>query len=251
MTLHSPILCKSKKLWNEGEDLGSFWIPLNSSIDEQLEWFSSFGQYSDIVLQIEASSEHHSSNSSVISEEFDDEDTINPTTLPVTLTDLDEDALLLRREFNMSFDAAEMAENVKNGAMKRFAKHLLHDEIVAEFSRKFKLQGAKVVADPNTVDLLVFWGEKSALFEVKTVSYRNFQSRLRLALGQVEEYSFRLYKEHGLSPDKCLILNRSIDSKSWQAEFLAEHMKVGIISRTASGTTLIPPRGCQSCVNWV
>jgi hypothetical protein len=233
-----------------GEEIGNFWIPLNSSVEEQKRWFSTFGQYGDVASDIEASSSQSQASEEAVSDDFDEDDASSQVTLPVVLTDVNEDALLNRKEFASNFDAAQMAENVIKGTMKRYAKHMLHNEIVAEFARKFKAQGARVVSDPNSVDLLVFWGEKSALFEIKTVSYKNFQSRMRLALGQIEEYSFRLNKEHGLSPDRCVILNRYVDTKSWQAEFFAEHMKVGIMSRTSSGNSLISPHGCKSCCYW-
>jgi hypothetical protein len=238
-----------KKTIESGEDISSVWIPLNFSIEEQMAWFAWYGRYSDIISHLEGTNNPLKDEVEEDTEFWDD--TSSPTTIPVVLTDVDEDALLSRRKFAPEFDTIQMAENIVKGAMKRYAKHVLHDEIVAEFSRKFKRQGARVVADPNTVDLLVFWGEKCALFEIKTVNYKNLQSRLRLALGQVEEYSFRLFKEHGLSPDRCVILNRAIDKRSWQAEFFAEHMKVGIISRTSSGTSLISPKGCNTCDRWI
>lgn len=240
-----------KRIIESGEDMGSAWIPLDFSVEEQLTWFTWYGRHSDIVSQLETSENQSKDQAEEDLEFWDEDDTSSPATVPVVLTEIDEDALLNRKRFTTEFNTAQMAESIIKGAMKRHAKHVLHDEIVAEFSRKFKTQGARVVADPNTVDLLVFWGERTALFEVKTVNYKNLQSRLRLALGQVEEYSFRLFKEHGLSPDRCVILNRTIDRKSWQAEFFAEHMKVGIISRTSSATSLISPKGCKTCDRWI
>ena len=233
-----------------GEDLSNFWIPLDSSVDQQINWFSWFGRFGDITTHVEASKFRAEDPPEEDAESWDEDDIAGPVTLPVVLSDLDEEALLKKREFTFGMNSSQLADNVMKGAMKRYAKHVLHDEIVAEFSRKFKAQGARVVSDPNTVDMLVFWGDRSALFEVKTVSYKNLQSRLRLALGQVEEYSFRLSKEYGLSPDKCVIVNRAIDKNSWQAEFFSERMKVGIISRTSSGNALIPPRDCLSCEHW-
>lgn len=231
-----------------GEDLKNFWIPTGYSVEDQMEWFSWFGKFGEVIVPVEAA-EFSSAEEEYNAEEETEEDYVRET-LPVTLAEVDEDALLNKKGFSFNPDANEVARNVAKGSMKRYAKHVLHDEIVAEFSKKFKAQGAKVVSDPNSVDLLVFWGEKSALFEVKTVNYRSMQSRLRLALGQVEEYSFRLHKDHGLKPDRCVILNRSIDKGSWQAEFFAEYMKVGIISRTSSGTSVIPPRDCESSKYW-
>jgi hypothetical protein len=240
-----------RSILKSGEDFSNFWIPLNSSVEQQRSWFAWFGGFGDMTTHVEASEYQADDLSEVEAENWDEDDISGPVTLPVVLSDLDEDALLNKKEFTLGMSSSQLADNVMRGAMKRYAKHVLHDEIVAEFSRKFKAQGAKVVSDPNTVDMLVFWGERSALFEIKTVSYKNIQSRLRLALGQVEEYSFRLSKEHGLSPDKCVILNRTIDKGSWQAEFFSDRMKVGIISRTSSGNALIPPRDCRSCEHWV
>lgn len=240
-----------RSILGSGEDLSNFWIPLDSSVEQQISWFGWFGRFGDMTTHVEASDYRVNDIDEADVENWDEDDVPGPATLPVVLSDIDEDALLNRKEFTFGMSSSQLADNVMRGAMKRYAKHILHDEIVAEFSRKFKAQGAKVVSDPNTVDLLVFWGERSALFEVKTVSYKNIQSRLRLALGQVEEYSFRLFKEHGLSPDKCVILNRTIEKNSWQAEFFSDRMKVGIISRTSSGNTLIPPRDCLSCEHWV
>lgn len=229
------------------EDIANFWVPTSSDIEEQFRWFSWFGRFGDTALQVEATNHCLDDQEDTDAEDFDH----RPATLPLNLSELDESALLNKKDFSISMSAEQLADSVTKGAIKRYAKHVLHDEIIAEFARKFKTQGGKVVSDPNSVDMLVFWGERSALFEVKTVNYRNLQSRLRLAVGQVEEYSFRLSKEHGVSPDKCVILNRTIVKGSWQAEFLTERMNIGIISRTSSGNTLIPPRDCRSCDYWL
>lgn len=236
---------------SSGEDIGSFWIPLDHSVEEQIKWFSWYGRFGDIISYIEEA-EYQQTNQEEIDIDYQEEDEESiPATMPVSLSEIDEEALLNKKGVSIGVDDYRIVNSVISGAMKRYAKHILHDEIVAEFSRKFKAQGARVESDPNTVDLLVSWEDKSALFEVKTVSYKNIQSRLRLALGQVEEYSFRLSKEKGLSPDRCIIINRKLPNNSWQAEFLADHMKVGLISRTSSGIDLIPPREATSCSYWV
>lgn len=230
-----------------GEDLGSFWIPTNSSPLERLKWFSWYGQFGDVIEPVEASE----ASVVVLDDSMVDDDEMSaPTTMPVFLNEIDEESLLKKKEISFNVDEAVVARNAMLGAMKRYAKHVLHDEIVAEFSQKFKAQGAKVFSDPNTVDLLVMWGESSAMFEVKTVNHRNFQTRIRLALGQVEEYSFRLLKDIGIRPDRGIIINRSISRDSWQAEFLSQHMNVGIVSRTSAGTQVIKPRVCGSCSFW-
>ncbi|MFT8784024.1 MAG: hypothetical protein ABF823_12760 [Acetobacter syzygii] len=221
------------------ENIESFWIPTSSSLEEQFRWFSWYGQFGDLITTVEKVEYSQNVSEAVFA---DDDDSSQPVTLPISLSEIDEDALLKKKKISFNIDQDEIARSVIQGEIRRYAKHILHDEIVAEFAKKFKAQGAMVVSDPNTVDLLVIFGNASAMFEVKTVNYSNMRNRIRLALGQVEEYSFRLLKEKGLNPDRGIILNRSINNKSWQAEFLAEHMNVGIISRTSSGISIIPPR---------
>lgn len=228
------------------EDVSSFWVPFSSSLEEQFRWFSWYGQFGNVIAPIE-----ETEVSLKVSEGLSvEDDTAEVGTSPISLSEIDIEALLNKKKISLNIDQSEVARNVMQGAIKRYAKHVLHDEIVAEFAKKFKAQGATVVSDPNTVDLLVIRGDASAIFEVKTVNYNNIRARLRLALGQVEEYSFRLSREMNIKPDRGIILNRNINKDSWQADFLTDYMNVGVICRNSSGITIIPPRKCNGDFFW-
>ncbi|MFE8872499.1 hypothetical protein ACE4RV_04910 [Acetobacter persici] len=235
-----------KKIISLGEDVATFWIPLSSSPEEQFNWFLWYGQFGSLIAPIE-----EVEVSLTESEQFSvDYDTPEVGILPISLSDIDIDALLSKKKISLNIDKNEMIRSITQGAMKRYAKHVLHDEIVAEFAKKFKSQGARVVSDSNSVDLLVIYGDSSIIFEVKTVNYKNIRNRLRLALGQIEEYSFRLSSEKGIKPDRGIILNRNVDKSSWQVNFLTDYMNIGLVSRVSSGTMIIPPRNCNRDFFW-
>ncbi len=246
------------KVLNLGEDPADFWLPSGSSQAERIDWFNWYGDIAEqtgaleLVSSESDSDDHTGSNLSAPAdiEDNENEETELLATAIVTLSEVDEEQLLRPREFAFSGNLDAMAQSVLSGAIKRHAKALLHDEMVAEFAAKFRKQGATVLADPNSVDLLVKWGDQAALFEAKTVTAKNIQSRLRLALGQVEEYSYRLKHDHGIEADRAIIINRKIDASSWRADFFTNHMNVGLISHVVSGSKIIPPRSCSTCRHW-
>lgn len=248
-----------RELIELGERPENFWIPSGSTAEDRKGWFSWYGDIGvesaamEAVMPASAAEGAEAATTgkeAPVDVEDEDDTEVRATSLPVILTEVDEALLLRSRTFSISTDEAEIARRVASGAMKRHAKALLHDEIVVRYTRHFRSQGALVENDPNSVDLLVRWGERAALFEVKTVTARNLQTRMRLALGQVEEYAFRIQAEHNINVDKGIIINRNLPEDKWYRDFFAAHMRVGVISVTAAGSASLHPHGCQSCAYW-
>ena len=135
--------------------------------------------------------------------------------------------------------------------IKRHAKTVLHDQIVLHFAERYKKQGAKVLVDPNSVDLYVQWTpDETAIFEVKTVTQKSMPQRLRLAVGQIKEYGFRMKKDLGSDPDHALIIDRPIEALDWQREFLNDYMNVGVICSLDQSESIFAPSQSKTSKRW-
>jgi hypothetical protein len=94
-------------------------------------------------------------------------------------------------------------------------------------------KGAAVYEDPSSVDLLVEHHQQEFLIEVKSVTPRNFISRLRYALGQVLHYDFLRREENSLPRRKVIAFAAQIPTTSWSIEFLNGHLDMDMLSLEA------------------
>ena len=165
-------------------------------------------------------------------EESDADDETSPiSSLLISLGAIDFARLESTSNFTFNGEDAEaIVKRLKEGAIKRYAKTLLHDRIVKQLAEKFIAKGAQVFDDPDSIDLFTRWPNGSeAIFEIKTVTRRSLQSRLRSAVGQVEEYAFRYAQTSGTRPEKVIALNSMVAPDAWQKKFLTEQMNIGLI----------------------
>jgi hypothetical protein len=140
---------------------------------------------------------------------------------------------------------------IRRGIEKRQMKTRLHDEIVRELASGFSERGGTVFEDRDSVDLLVRWPVGSeSIFEVKTVNRRSLQDRLRKAIGQVQEYSYRRRIEVGHDPEKVVVLNTALLPDSWQVDFLTQHLDIGLICKASTEINCYVGRGAISLPLW-
>jgi hypothetical protein len=240
--MHWVGLCCDKQ-----EDLSSFWIPTNFDILERKDWFSWFGSLDDesqLILRTDVTNDKkYSSINYVGSPNNTDFDLPNAgVSSEVNLQDLDLDSLERDPNFNFSGDMSLLVENLRKGAEKRHAKTVLHDKIIKQLADRFILQGAKVKSDPNTIDLYAQWPSgDSAIFEVKTVTRKSFQNRLRSAIGQIQEYTYRKNFQGPEKSDRIIVVNTIISDSAWQADFLTDYLKIGLICETKGSYKAFSP----------
>jgi hypothetical protein len=122
--------------------------------------------------------------------------------------------------------------------------HRLHDAMVNLIAAKCVSRGASVFEDPSTVDLLVAYRDLEFLVEVKSVTPRNFTSKLRYALGQVLHYDYLRSLQSHVSRRRVIAVAAQVPPQSWSVQFLNGHLDFDFLSlrdrtlvvRSADGT---------------
>lgn len=242
---------------HDQENISSFWIPQGYDIQGRKSWFNWFGSLNgdaqqiirtDISTDIEYIEKNYISGS--IDNEQDEFEISNTT--EINLQELDINSLVRSRDFNFSSDFNKLVENLKKGAEKRHAKTVLHDAIIKRLAESFLTQGAKVESDSKTIDLFAAWPSgETAIFEVKTVTRKSLQNRLRLAIGQIEEYSYRRKLITSEDADKVIVVNTIIEDSAWQKNLLIDHLGIGLICSTNIEYKAYAPDKCVSRQHWV
>jgi len=239
------------------EEINSYWIPDGFSTQSKIKWFDWFGSIPEDINN--AIRPEYLLTPEYINKNFiaglDDTDNngegTNPSSVEINLKDIDFEYLGRNTLLNDQVDIEKIATNIRNGMHKRHAKALLHDRIIKSLSEKFKSQGAKVFADPESIDLLSIWPDgKSALFEVKTVTRRSIQNRIRSAIGQIEEYAYRRKVSGFRDDEKVIVLNSSIEKDAWQIEFLNSHLKIGLLCKMPNNQIAYAPECSETISYW-
>ena len=238
------------------ENPTSFWIPTNYDISDRKKWFHWFGSLDDDSQQILRTDTYN--NQEYLSNNYignpnksDSSNDIDDQFSDVNLRELDLEALERDPDFNFSGDFSLLVENLKKGAEKRHAKTVLHDKIIKQLANRFILQGANVASDPNTIDLYAEWPTGySAIFEIKTVTKKSLQNRLRLAIGQIEEYSYRRDITGSKKSDRVIVINTIIPGSSWHADFFTRHLKIGLICETKNDYKAFSPESFNTRRYW-
>lgn len=226
------VLCT---VMSEQESPNSFWIPTKFDTKDLLTWFDWYGRI-DLAIQELA---NHPLDPEYVERNFvggvDDEDETAQIDVSLSrdlsLTKLDIESLLKPKVFTpISTVDQKMLDRMNRGLFKRHSKTLLHDRIVASLARKLSAKGATLLDDRNSIDLLAHWPDNSeAIFEIKTVTMRSLPGRLRMAVGQIEEYAYRRRVAVKTSPEKIIVINANISADAWQVDFLGESMDIGLL----------------------
>lgn len=253
MQMHSELLI----ICSEGEDPTQFWAPADSTVESRLSWFSWYGGLSlsdQPMIPQDASSDpdYVAENFVAGVEDPDDEDDITPGSLSdLVLTPIDLETLGLGEVSAFQGDTEKLIEAMLHGFQKRQAKAILHDQIVKEVAAKLQERGAVVSCGQSSIDLLATWPSgESAMFEVKTVTKRSLQTRLRSAIGQLHEYQYRQTLQ-GMKPsDLVVAINSKVGASMWQSKFITEHMQMGLLCKTGSGYIGAGPANLQTLPHW-
>lgn len=240
------------------EDVATFWIPTAFDMSSRLTWFTWYGQLpfsfqSLLRDEIEQDPEYVEKNYVAGPEEIEEEEgTVDSASVPLRLLPVDLDHLGRNTTANTNLSIEELAESLRAGLQKRHAKTLLHDRLVRDLAQRFKSTGATVFSDPDSVDLMATWPDAgTCIFEVKTVTRRNLQGRLRTAIGQVEEYAYR-YRGLGQPlSDRAVVINAELDSNAWQRAFLTDHLGIGLICKSATSYSASAPPTAITRQHWL
>lgn len=233
-----------------------FWIPTNFDIPGRLKWFKWFGHIpfdAQSVLRNDLDAEpQYVRENYVAGLEDEIEEEVRPSGgFPINLSPIDLAHLERETTFQSTQDIETLLANIRKGFQKRHAKTLLHDRVIKSLAVRFISQGARVESAPDSIDLFASWPSgHSAIFEVKTVTHRNIQLRLRTAIGQVEEYAYRRKCATGSFSDRVIVVNSELDQNAWQPRFLLEHLRIGLICSAPTSYSAFAPREAQSRTYW-
>ncbi|WP_374496605.1 AlwI family type II restriction endonuclease [Vogesella indigofera] len=240
------------------EDPSTYWIPTNFNITARLRWFDWFGNipYSaQKLLRVEPEKDEAYVKENFVAgleEEREEDEAIAVDNAGLNLKPIDLEHLGRDTPFTFSGDIAALAESLRKGAQKRHAKTLLHDRIVKDLAEAFISQGATVESDPDSIDLYAAWPDgHSAIFEVKTVTRRSIQGRLRTAIGQIEEYAYRRQCAGNLPSDRVIVVNAAVEESAWQRAFLTEHLGIGLICKPSTSYSAFAPASSLTKGYWL
>lgn len=236
----------------------SFWVPAGFDITSRLSWFDWFGHLpfdSQFILRNDLSDKPDYTAENYVAGTEDDADeatTVAPRLSAINLRPLDLERLGRDTPFRFSSDVQSLLESLSQGAQKRHAKTLLHDRIVKELAESFVAQRATVASDPDSVDLRATWPNgDSAVFEVKTVTRRSLQLRLRTAIGQIQEYAYREEASGDRPSDRVIVLNTELAEAAWQKTFLTDYLEIGLICRTSLSYAAFAPATAKTQLFWL
>lgn len=247
-----------KSYCSSQEEMGAFWIPTEFDVPARLGWFRWFGHipYSaQMILRAEPENDAEYVEENFVAgleEERDEDEAIAIDNAGLNLKPVDLEHLGRDSPFTFTGDINALVDSLRKGAQKRHAKTLLHDRIVKDLAEAFIGQGATVESDPDSIDLLAVWPDGySAIFEVKTVTRRSIQGRLRTAIGQVEEYAYRRLSAGSRPSDRVVVVNAEIDESAWQRSFLTEHLQIGLICKPITSYSAYAPASSLTKDHWL
>lgn len=233
----------------------SFWIPTGFDAVDRSSWFDWFGhipyEMQESLRSDLANDSEYVAGNYISGGDEEDQELSSLETSSINLTSLDLEHLGRDTTFQPSADIETLVEGLRRGAQKRHAKTLLHDRIIKELAEKFIGQGATVESDPNSIDLYSVWPDNSsAIFEVKTVTRRSLQGRLRSAVGQVEEYAYRRKIAGAAASDRVIVINTELPSSAWQTNFLIDHLGIGLICKSKETYCGFAPNASSTKQYW-
>lgn len=235
----------------------AFWIPTDFSTSGRVTWFDWFGSVDSSAVDLTRSEDVDESyiekNYVEGVDEPDTEFGFDDPTRPIVATPINLERL--RDPSNVPLfgaDSTEAISKLRQGILKRHAKTVLHNLLVAELAEALQATGAEVQEDQNSVDILATWdGVGDAIFEVKTASRRSLPNRMRLAVGQIQEYAYRSRATSGRDCDKVIAVNTPVNESSWYREFLVEDLSIGLICLTPERRYTFAPQGFITRKRWV
>ena len=204
----------------------SFWQPGSLDQADKLGWYSYFGGVDLNVPPMPLSETDLAQDEIQETEEEPGERVVSHEPGTITLRDLD------RKDPDMGWNPPRPGaaiESVYSAEITSRARRL-HDQMVLLIAHVCQHKGATVYEDPKSVDLLVTFRKTDFIIEVKTVTPKNFVTRVRYAMGQVLHYDY-LRSLQTLSPRrKVVALAAQLPQDSWAVPFFNTHMDTDLLS---------------------
>jgi hypothetical protein len=218
----------------------NFWMPQNSSKEKDakdenaISWYEFFGSPS---IEAQWVTPDELIDSEYLSDNYPDSkesDEIDNSNIVPEITEINLRPFIPSIPEISDIDESVNVENVIQGRMTRLEKTRQHQEIVARLAVRLTSLSYNVADDPNSVDLLAQKNGTETIFEVKTISRKNFKPRIRLGVGQLSEYRYRRQIQTQLRPHSILVLSNSLKLQSWEPDYFASDVNIGILCTKAN-----------------
>lgn len=125
--------------------------------------------------------------------------------------------------------------NILKGRSRLRDKTRQHQEIIAQLATHLTDLSYSVSDDPNSIDLLATKDKIEVIFEIKTISRRNFQPRIRLGVGQLSEYRYRRQLQTQHRPHSILVLGSTLNLPPWEFDYFTSDICMGLMCANAGG----------------
>jgi hypothetical protein len=217
------------------EDEATFWLlPSTSNLNQiALSWFGYFGNPDPLSQWVIADLNdlNYVKENYLATEETEDDKEATTLTHDKSLeVNLHPFSYARERQYS-DFDSKEPITTDQSAARKRQQTSTrLHEEIVIALAKKLAAANYAVQEDPNSVDLLVTRDDKHTILEVKTITRRNLDQRLRLGVGQLLEYRYRLYRTFNSKPNAILVLSSTANFAAWIHDYFSADIQIGLVS---------------------
>ena len=205
------------QICNRLGEKSTFWFPTSADRRQsRFSWYSFFGTFDISVSLIPTHNE--------IPESLEKDVELASTTRNVNLGNYIPEPSAVGANNVVGRQIISTYDYSKSHAGRR-----LHDNMVNLIASTCISKGASVYNDPNTIDLFVMHKDCEYLVEVKSITPKNFISRLRYALGQILQYDYLLDNIH---PSRRLVLAfaASIPPDSWSIPFINDHLNFDLLS---------------------
>ncbi|WP_269318172.1 hypothetical protein [Exiguobacterium sp. KJ 601] len=206
-----------EEICNYHENIDTFWSPIDFQNLKRLQtsWFDYYGNISIDNFWVKKEEKIFVKENP---EEFINDGSIN-------LVDFVEQNKVFRDDIKRNEKARKFNyEDFENNS-------ILHEIIVNELNLILKNNNFLNFIDTNSIDLYSKREDTHIIFEVKTVSPKNLMVRIRLGIGQLLEYRYRMQISQNIEPQSYLVINGNFILPLWVKNYLMFHLKVGLILR--------------------
>lgn len=201
-------------------DPRTFWVPADLSREDRQGWYSWYGSVDLSIAPVPADAAREEPEEPAPH----DDPAHGAAATTITLRPFDERNLGVReprggQTVHATYDAGMAARQAQ-----------LHDLMVVYVARTAVRNGALVWDDPDTVDLLIQGAGHEFIVEVKSVTPRNFVTKIRMALGQLLQYDYLRTAQVQIPRRKVIAVPARIAADSWVVPFLTEFVDMDLLS---------------------
>lgn len=216
------------------EDPNSFWVPETDDKSQlALSWFAFFGSPdidSQWLIPTEQVSEEYIETNYPKEAKVTAMEDIAPGPLTWSGTINPQAFSTEQQEAAVSQPGVVDPQRVAEGIGRWRESSRLHDRIVRLVAERLDQNSFMTAEDPNSVDIIATKDNAETILEVKTVTRRNIQSRVRLGVGQLSEYRFRRETQNSARPSGILVLSSTEDFPEWIINYFEQDIRLGLVS---------------------